>query len=254
MVDEPQLKYVDAFPAVITNLSDKGVMNDIRDMLSSNQLSMFRRTCFGNLLDVESSVKFSGVLAHSVLLREIVYLEAKPEEMWFNICGKDVRFSVIEFGLVTGLNFNDSAPVMKEMGTNPNSLWYKYFSPGPITYGDLKAKFKSIVWETEDDEMAVKMSLLYCLNLFLLGADKRRIVDEDVLQLVDNLEDFNAYPWGRRVWKMTYDSLSGALKGRYEKYLLKLANNANLVEKFNLLGFPMAFQVSKDREFFFFKL
>ena len=248
---ETQFKYVDVFSTVITNLSDKAIMNDIRDLLSSNQLKLFRRTCFGQLLEVESSLKFSGVFAHSVLLREIIKAEAKLEEMWFNICGKEVRFSAMEFGLVTGLNFNDSAPVMKEMGTNPNSLRYKYFGPGPIPYGDLKAKFKSIVWENEDDEMAVKMSLIYCLNLFFLGADKRRIVDEDVLQLVDNLEDFNAYPWGRRVWKMTYDSLSGALKGRYEKYLLKLANNANLVEKFNLLGFPMAFQVSRDENYNF---
>ena len=164
MLDEPQLKYVDVFPAVITNLSDKGVMNDIRDLLSSNQLSMFRRTCFGKLLEVESSLKFSGVFAHSVLLREIVKAEAKPEEMWFHICGKEVRFSAIEFGLVTGLNFNESAPVMKQIGTNLNSLRYKYFSQRPITYDDLKAKFKSTVWETEDDEMAIKMSLLYCLN------------------------------------------------------------------------------------------
>ena len=250
VLDTPDLKYVNVFPAVITNLSDKGVISDIKNMLSSKQLSMFRKTCFGHFLDLDTSLKFSGVMAQSVLLREIEKADAQPEEMWFHLCGHEVRFSVIEFGLVMGLSFNQGK-VTKQMNTNRNSVRYRYFTPGPITYGEMKEKFTTTLWETEDDEMAVKMSLLYCLNLFLLGADKRRVIEDDVLQMVDNLELFNAYPWGRRVWKMTYDSLSGALKGRYERYMQKLSTNPKLTEKFNLLGFPMAFKVSRDENYNF---
>ena len=247
VVDGPQLKYPDVFQAVITNLSVITVMKDIKDRLSSQQLKMFRQTCFGMLLNIQN-IKFSGVLAQSFLLREIVKDDAKPQEMWFDICGQEVRFGVMEFGLVTGLSFHEPA-VIKDQGSknNLNSVRNKYFTKsGPISYNDFRDKFRGTVWEEEDDEMTVKMSLLYCLYLFLLGNDKRKVLDDEVLELVENLALFNAYPWGHRIWNMTFDSLNGALKGRYQKYVRKVENNLNFTEKFNLFGFPIAFQVSTN--------
>ena len=82
---------------------------------------------------------------------------------------------------MTGLSFHEPV-VIKEHGSknNLNSVKNKYFS-GPISYADLRDKFRTTVWEKEDNEMVVKMSLLYCLYLFLLGNDKRKVIDDEVL-------------------------------------------------------------------------
>ena len=79
-------------------------MKDIKDRLSEAQKNIFRRSCFGHFLDVKE-LKFSAQLLHSILLREV---KSNENAMWFRIGRKNIRFSLEEFALVTGLDCSPS--------------------------------------------------------------------------------------------------------------------------------------------------
>lgn len=65
--------------------------------------------------------------------------------------------------------------------------------------------------------------------------------------LVDNLDEFNWYPWSSVSWRYTYRSLSEVIRGQVTHYRVRLAEAKAEGEtysyKYNLDGFPLAFQV-----------
>ncbi|KAG7547954.1 hypothetical protein ISN44_As12g031580 [Arabidopsis suecica] len=75
------------------------------------------RPCFGNLLDLYSKSVFSGKLVHFLLTRQLSVV--KRHEIWIVFAGKPIRFSLREFGLVTGLNCNPLPPLDKSLIKSP---------------------------------------------------------------------------------------------------------------------------------------
>jgi hypothetical protein len=124
------------YHAMITNLSNLECIEWVRNNLTPEQITIFRSTAFGYLLDIQQFV-FPSQLVHNVLFRE-VKTTGLEEEMWFVIqgkchfsivclfvlflyylrivifkcmhfhSGKKIRFSSYEFGLVTGLRFGNA--------------------------------------------------------------------------------------------------------------------------------------------------
>ncbi|KAF8408810.1 hypothetical protein HHK36_004879 [Tetracentron sinense] len=79
-----------------------------------------------------------------------------------------------------------------------------------------------------DDTDAVKLALIIFLEYYLLGSETHTRVNEHYLELVNNLEEFNKYPWGLVSYKRTTEKLAHGL------------NNAS--PRYNLYGCPFAFQ------------
>ena len=62
--------------------------------------------------------------------------------------------------------------------------------------------------------------------------------------LVDSLEVFNKYPWGRICYERTISGLQWALENRVSKYQGKKEQKGNIAhEAYSLVGFPYVFQV-----------
>jgi hypothetical protein len=73
------------FHAVITNLSSIECIEWVRTNLTPTQLTTFRTTAFGFLVDIRDMV-FPSQLVHNVLFRE-VKTYGLHDEMWFCIQG-----------------------------------------------------------------------------------------------------------------------------------------------------------------------
>ncbi|KAK2652061.1 hypothetical protein Ddye_011917 [Dipteronia dyeriana] len=85
----------------------------------------FMASCFGHFLTMHRPVKFSGGVIHQLLLRE-VHHNGPSDEMRFMLGTNKVRFSKVEFCMITGLRFR----VLP--GTSPyvnvdNGLHHQYF-------------------------------------------------------------------------------------------------------------------------------
>ena len=90
----------------------------------------------------------------------------------------------------------------------------------------------------------VKLALLYFLEHFLLGKEGKNLIDMQWVGLVDCLEVFNKYPWGRIFYERTIFGLQWALENLVSKYQGKKEQKCNIThEAYSLVGFPYVFQV-----------
>ncbi|KAJ0112271.1 hypothetical protein Patl1_01713 [Pistacia atlantica] len=249
------------FQATVSNLSNRNVLSEVNLRLTPAQLAKFKKTCFGKLLDI--TLKFQGALVHCMLPREVAKSDVQPFEMWFDLLGHAIRFSYHEFGLVSGLRFapipcessyhfkeveevhvKDKAGeiIVKRKEVEKHRLRDLYFKGRErIKLREYKEKFNELDFYNIHDDDAVKLALILVLELFLCGRDKRRLIHPFHMQLVDDLDQFNAYPWGTFCWAWSYKSLHDALSGRLNKYADRSAKKNNDC-KYNLAGCPFIFQ------------
>ncbi|KAI3974668.1 hypothetical protein MKX01_021512 [Papaver californicum] len=238
----PSLKIKETmhFPATVTCLSQMKTIKVIEEKLNSTQLEKFRDTCFGHLLCMPK-LKFCGNVVHSLLLREIGGPCINDEAIQFLIGGHLIQFCAQDFSLITGLSLETRPSIEKDPLFLSHRLRHKYFfGSKSISMYTLEETF--INCEHEDD--TVKLALVYLLEFLLLGKDKKTYIDLRFLQIVDDLDEFNMYPWGLVSYERTFSSLAIALRRRAEKFKEKQRTNPNhWHETYSLRGFPFAFQV-----------
>lgn len=233
----------DRFPAQATSLSSHiGVVNQlIKQKLTDGQLDMFRRTVFGRFVDMD--IVFNSPLVHHILLREVHVQNHNDETMYFNLNGHTVKFSKDEFLLVTGLW--RSPVVVPRTTVVTGALRTKYFHDlrgAEIHPTAFEEHYKGLQFETDLD--AVKVSLIYMYELGLSGKDKTKSnIDRSLLDDVDDLDFFNSRDWGSIIWERTFNGLQKALRDKVFVYKQKARANQKYVVKYNLPGFPHAFQV-----------
>ena len=225
----------DHYSATVTNLSDRNVLNDIKIHLTESQLEMYTKTCFGKLLDIP--LKFQGAFIHCLLLREVILPNPRPLEMWFEISGHQIRFGPYKFAILSGLRFGSLlAPssfdfyqevevegLNKKQSVERNRLRDIYFSGmKKISLRQYRDKFISTDFSMVPDEDAIKFALILFLELYIHGRDKRRYITQFHMQLVDDLDRFNAYPWGTYAWAVSYKYQRDALSRRTARHLSRV--------------------------------
>lgn len=235
-------KKADHFPAVVTTLSKSKQLSEILGKLTKRQRRLFRQSCFGYFLDLQS-LGFSGNLVHKILLHE-VETDGEEQELWFLVGATPMRFSRIEFALITGLRFGP----YPDIDVDSHRLKDLYFGQKAApTLDDIDLAFFALDFTSIDDVDAVKLTLYYILERVLIGRAGRYLADLWLMSIVDDLDVFNQYPWGSVSWRYTYRSLSRALRGQASQYRFKKAeaeaDGKTYSTKYNLDGFPLAFQV-----------
>ncbi|KAL2505606.1 DUF1985 domain-containing protein [Abeliophyllum distichum] len=162
----------------------------VYDALDDEHKELFLNSCFGKLYTVRS-MQISPKLIHNLLIRR-VHLE-NMDELWFCLRNEQAaRFSFFEFTLVTS------------------------FKPA---------------FDNEEEDMDEKYKLgLACIYESVLRAKELNTkIDGHILDLVDNLDLFNEYPWGRKIYDLTRHAFMRSWEDQKERY--------------SLWGFPLAVQV-----------
>ncbi|XP_022141672.1 uncharacterized protein LOC111011977 [Momordica charantia] len=196
----------------LTCLSHIGsTVKAIKSKLTPRQLSMFRKTIFGHLLDVE--LVLNGPLLHNLLLRELE--NSRADVITMDVLGNRVSFGFSEFCLITGLK-DSRRPIRKD--TSPKRLRKLYFDDKvDILLSEFEARY--MVMQFEDDIDAVKISMLLFVELVLFGKDRTLKLDNSLLGVVDDLEVCCNYDWAEMSFEKTIKSLKRVLtkKGRDER-------------------------------------
>ncbi|KAK3188654.1 hypothetical protein Dsin_028215 [Dipteronia sinensis] len=246
------VKVAEHFPAKINSTSSIVAIKQIKEKLTEAQLALFRTTCFGKLLEMHE-LKFSGQLVHHLLLRQI--RSSSKSEMWFAVGGNTFRFSIQEFCLITGLACGPDPPVLEKKGDGSGSFRSSMLN-GEVRYNNktLEAIFKAA--SSDSDEDMVKLALLYFLETILFGKDQKVYISALHVELLENLETFNKYPWGRKCYETTLNSLQRDLRRMSQEYHTtskKMVSNKKRkrhdnkekdgIRQYALHGFPYAFQI-----------
>ncbi|KAK2662486.1 hypothetical protein Ddye_001060 [Dipteronia dyeriana] len=130
----------------------------------------FMASCFWHFLTMHRQMKFSGGVIHRLLLREL-YHNGPTDEMQFMLGNQSVRFSKVEFYLITGLRFG-VIPDMTKYAKVENDIHQRYF---PRADEVSLEEIRCVVTIAEFGETydAVKLCLIYMLNWILMGVDER---------------------------------------------------------------------------------
>ncbi|KAK2658120.1 hypothetical protein Ddye_011172 [Dipteronia dyeriana] len=122
LLESLKIKECDRFPSRVSGYCNWDSIRLIKSCLSQKQLDMFKETCFSHFLDVSDMV-LSGQFCHHILLKEC---HVKNEEensscLWYHVDNEMIRFSPVEFCLVTGLAFGEYSESTSNLFNRKNS-------------------------------------------------------------------------------------------------------------------------------------
>ncbi|XP_048598062.1 uncharacterized protein LOC106430637 [Brassica napus] len=141
-------------------------------------------------------------------------LVSSKHEAWFIFAGKPVRFSLREFAYVTGLNCRKLPKHTKKRAKkiiSEKPYWGELFGTlkeVPVTYVVRMLKKRTV----KDSCIRVKYALLALLAAVILPTTHTPRISQDHAELIKDIDDFFAYPWGR----VSFDMLMSSIKERKE--------------------------------------
>ncbi|VFQ62244.1 unnamed protein product [Cuscuta campestris] len=168
-------------------------------------LELFRRDSpFGAFLDVQ--LVPPPAMLWQLMVREANVEGAKGSEMWFVVNGVRIRYSLMEFSLITGLKCSQLAPGYEEQYDKDSLPVFvkENWSKGVVCYTSVVERFSKLCQLLDDEgkkeyalQWIVKVATLMFVVLVLIGhAKKDAPVPKWILATVANSDDSMSFPWG----------------------------------------------------------
>ena len=158
---------------------------------------MFAASYFGKFLDVPN-VATSLQILHNLFYR-FVDVKGGGNEIFFEIAGELVSYSLRDFGMITGLNYVGDTDYRHQVKSERSEFARKYFdTSAKLRRENLKRLYPYLF--NSNNEEAVKFSLIYLLAMVFLANNPSVCLPKYFVNLVDNLNDFNNFHWGKLIW------------------------------------------------------
>ncbi|KAF5772224.1 hypothetical protein HanXRQr2_Chr13g0574321 [Helianthus annuus] len=176
------------------------IIDRIKKTVTARIQLRLRDSVFGHYLDIQS------VICESPLLLCVARHQAFTENPSHGICymfGNDsVLFTPLQFCVVTGLRFGEYPTVI--FNESANSFKSRIF-PGKrvVKQRHLNEIFTSD-WSNYSEDDCLRICLLMIVGLGFKGTKSHETIDMKLMNLVDDLEAWNQFPWGSYHWESTY--------------------------------------------------
>ena len=248
-----QMENIDGyFHAKITIRSNLELLEKIKSKLGKNQnrISLFRESVFAQWLDIppchsNDNHLLNFVLQHQVYIPKL--LDTCPP-ITYRIGDNLLRFGREEFLLVTGFLFGP-LPDHVVVDRSPFALRifpHKKFDRKVTVKGNelLHILNNDKVFDALPTEDAVRVCLLICAEVIFTGRGPWYNVPNEFLQLVEDFNAWNGYPWGEYLWRRLYASLANLVPKHYQRYYKKKQGvTPDKTATYNICGFIWAFKV-----------
>ncbi|KAF3680370.1 putative protein EIN4-like [Capsicum annuum] len=212
--------------------------------------SYFRESCFGQYLDFleDNNARFQMKMVYDILKRWFMYENKdKMDKVWINYCGMPVCFGWEEWHACLFWLGGVCHGYQTKMLSSFSFSSYTYFDPkkAPRTPKKEKGKssdrddLESIVGPSFKNKNLIEalkgkglskkhkqsLCLVWLVHNVLWARDINNNISLSLINLFEDLEAFNNYPWGYESFKMTAEYLLTSLTPKI----------------INLYGFPWAF-------------
>ncbi|KAK2658713.1 hypothetical protein Ddye_005246 [Dipteronia dyeriana] len=209
-------------------------LNRVYTEFTDKDQRRFMASCFGYFLTIHQEMKFSGGVIHQLPLRELHH-NGPIDKMQFMLGNQSVRFSKMEFYLITELRFG-VVPDTTKYAEVENDIHQRYF---PRADKISLEEIRGVVTIIEFGEVydAVKLCLIYMLNWILMGLDGRFKIPVWQFRLVKDLDAFDAFPWDAHVYRHSIYSFRHALDGQrggFERFQQEKGTHIHTVETYNI--------------------
>lgn len=204
-------------------------------------------SCFGKLYDLPvRRCSYASVMIHGMLARQVV--TKKRYEIWPVFGGKPWKFSLVEFGAVTGLpcgEFEEGYVPDFQPAFNDDdyAYWDKLFDgKRDITIPEV------VKMVTEDLTLSrakrFKLCLLIIVDGVLIPSVHPVRPTPKHVKLLENLKDFLSFPWGRESFFWTVSTMNPAKRviGRCDDPVGEFCTKLRQKTK-KMAGFPLALQL-----------
>nr|GEV15672.1 hypothetical protein [Tanacetum cinerariifolium] len=121
------------------------------------------------------------VILHNCYLRD--YGGAMPR-----LRSRNIRKMVVVILAESGMNICDN--IIESIVTRVSEL--------------LELTRKPKIWSALSDEDSVKVYLLRVSNIVFMGRESKNYIADNLIELVDDLSAWDAYPWGEYFWRALY--------------------------------------------------
>ncbi|XP_022895023.1 uncharacterized protein LOC111409242 isoform X1 [Olea europaea var. sylvestris] len=197
----------------------------VLELLDDQHADILRQSFLWPLYQLRE-VQYSGQIIDALLCRLLSRVDG--DAFHFDLGGKVVSFSMFEFALVTGLKITGDEAASKEIQRR-NRLHDAYFQgQGAIILPQLIDAIRRC------DQMLdrLKLGLVYILESVLRCHHKKTAIDIFHLEIVDDIDRFNNYHWGRRCFEDTV-----------HVFTRSHSKPKGFVRKYNTYGLPLALQI-----------
>ncbi|GKB72773.1 hypothetical protein Tco_0934185 [Tanacetum coccineum] len=93
------------------------------------------------------------------------------------------------------------------------------------------------------DQDSIRLCLILALEVIFMGRLLTCPVDDTLFRLVENLEDWNCFPWGEHIWTHLYDEIKNVIEKHSDEHYFGMKKDRMYVPTYTLSGFVFAFQV-----------
>ncbi|XP_062080099.1 uncharacterized protein LOC133784842 [Humulus lupulus] len=192
-----------------------------------------------------SEFHFSGVLVHKLMLRKIA--SQKEDEVHFLLGSKTCRFGVGEFAMVTGLNFS-YAPSQAELDEHLTSdrLINEYYDDAEkVKLLQLENAFKTFTM-VED---VYKLGICLLVEGVLNAIEGKLNIWRDILKMVEDIDCFFNYPWGKFSYKRLLNSCKKDMQRQKANYERRRMPRCNRSQSTTFMVMPRRFNIGHMRPF-----
>ena len=181
-----------------------GIFNALND----GERQYFCRSTFARLLEFSNNPAWSASFGIFILGRQLEV--AKSNEIWVLFAGTPIRFSLREFKIVTGLPCGryPSLKMKKKKGTAGKTIpfYNKWFGlEEDVTIDRVITMLKRRV--VSDPGMRIRCACLAIVDGFLVPTSHYPKIVKSHTEMVEDVDAFLAYPWGRFTFEMIIKSI-----------------------------------------------
>ncbi|XP_050213770.1 uncharacterized protein LOC126665110 [Mercurialis annua] len=225
------------FSVKVQHFEGVNVISNIKKILSPQNLEKFSTSCFGFFLKMNDYI-LQPQLVHSLLLREIK--QPNYYELWINVSGKLLKFSLDEFAVVTGLNCTENVDMKLYKKSDSDFKLNCFGNITKVSKKNVEDSFLLKRWSSEEESF--KLAVLYFVELFLYNNQADAIVRDEHINIVGNGE-YENFAWGKDVFHCTIEFLKSKLSSVKRCDFLKKNKNVGVPPNTcRYDGFPLAFQ------------
>ncbi|GJT06072.1 phospholipase-like protein [Tanacetum coccineum] len=140
----------------------------------------------------------------------------------YKIGNNHFEFGKQEFCLITGFAFG-KIPKVDTFNGLQNSHFCDRVFPNKIAEPLKKVRVLEVLevirsperWSALSDEDNVKVCLSLVSNIVFMGREFKNYIADNLIELIDDMTAWDAYPWGEYFWRASYRSLVKI--GKFEK-------------------------------------
>ncbi|KAG5410873.1 hypothetical protein IGI04_007192 [Brassica rapa subsp. trilocularis] len=199
----------DAIRSISYHSDDTKLFKALCDCLTADEYEDLKASKLGVFIKFkELDFGWTSRLVHFMLSFQLDI--KKKFELWSLVVSQPVRFSLIEFEHLTGLNcdyIKDLENPKCEVTTEMAAFWEKMrvdIDTGPSIEQITEAFYNCDEW-SRDDRMRLGYLAIYAG--YIEGKKFSSATSASLARLVMDLEKFENYPWGRVAFKVLMDSL-----------------------------------------------